>query len=78
MIRRDYFLRMVQVLARVIFLNQRQEYTQAVLELDRALAKLPAGRRPQRTKRHALPNKRERSYTPRLPCSTKRSLRRRF
>lgn len=44
MIRRDYFLRavqeMTQTLARVLFLKQREEYTQAMQEIGAALRKL--------------------------------------
>ncbi len=44
MIRRDYFLRavqeMTQALARVLFLKQREEYTQAMQEIGAALRKL--------------------------------------
>ncbi len=46
MIRRDYFLRavqdMTQALARVLFLKQREEYTQAMQEIGAALRKLRA------------------------------------
>ena len=44
MIRRDYFLRVVQemtqTLARVLFLKQREEYSQAMQEIGAALRKL--------------------------------------
>ena len=44
MIRRDYFLRavqeMTQALVRVLFLKQREEYTQAMQEIGAALRKL--------------------------------------
>jgi hypothetical protein len=50
MIRRDYILRtvaeLVQVLARVISLKSRQEYEQALREIDRALRELRDGNGP--------------------------------
>ena len=50
MIRRDYILRMVaelvQVLARVVSLKSRQEYEQALREIDRALRDLRADNGP--------------------------------
>jgi len=51
MIRRDYILRtvaeLVQVLARVVSLKSRQEYEQALREIDRALRDLREGSGPE-------------------------------